>query len=339
MKVGIAFSLAPSDSLDSGPDDRFEEFDRPETVQAVASVIRGRGHEVVLLGDGPALVRTVLDTRLDLVFNMAEGEGIGRSREARVPAILELLGIPFTGSDPLTMAATLDKDVAKRLVASHGLVEVPRGVSLEPSTDRFAFESSVAPLLESGGATILLKPSFEGSSKGIRGRCLAESLGEAWQTFQDLARNYCQTILVEEFVRGEEVTVGVVGNGVKSLVIGSMSIRPRLLERDFVYSLEVKRDWRRRVAYEAPPSLTPELTSRIETSAIQAYLSLGCRDVARIDFRVRDGIPVFLEANPLPGLAPETSDLVILADGYGMTHADLIHRIFDAALDRLGLVG
>ena len=115
-----------------GPDDRFEEFDKPETVEAIAEVLRGEGHEVVLLGDGREFLAQVLADPPDFVWNMAEGEGVGRCREARVPAVLEMLGIPYTGSDPLTLAAALDKDVAKRLVASTAGVAVPERPAPSP---------------------------------------------------------------------------------------------------------------------------------------------------------------------------------------------------------------
>src|SRR6201984_1117254 len=136
MRIGIAFNLkteAPSgDNLDFRlPDDWQEEFDSPATIDALAAVFREMGHEVELLGDGRELLERVLADPPDLVFNMAEGQGISRSREARVPAVLEMLGIPYTGSDPLTLAVTLDKDCARRLVASAG-VAVPQGVVLGP---------------------------------------------------------------------------------------------------------------------------------------------------------------------------------------------------------------
>ena len=108
MRIGIAFDLAPVDRTDDGPDDRYEEFDKPGTIEAIAAVLRSEGHEAVLLGDGPGLLRRVLDDPPDFVLNIAEGEGAGRSREARVPAVLEMLGIPYSGSDPLTLAVALD---------------------------------------------------------------------------------------------------------------------------------------------------------------------------------------------------------------------------------------
>ena len=201
--------------------------------------------------------------------------------------------------------------------------------------ERRDFHSILSSLIWS--FPLLLKPSFEGSSKGIRSRCLVESEDDAWQTYVELARDYRQIVLIEEFIEGEELTVGVIGNGRDCRVIGSMRVVPRSPDPYFVYSLEVKRDWRRRVDYEAPTSLNPGVVDSLHEAAICAFEGLGCRDLARLDFRVRDGIPYFIEANPLPGLAPVTSDLVILARGHGIEYDDLIGRIFEAALARLGL--
>src|SRR5262245_47862275 len=98
MKIGITFDLLGDlPAVDSGaPDDFEEEFDAPETIDAIASVIRNLGHEVRLLGDGRAMLERVLAEPPDFVFNLAEGHGVSRSREARVPAVLEMLGIPHS---------------------------------------------------------------------------------------------------------------------------------------------------------------------------------------------------------------------------------------------------
>src|SRR5437899_6086341 len=132
MHIGIAFDLKPdTPTVDDLPDDWAEEFDSPVTVQAIAAALRAKGHTVSELGDGRGLIEKLLKSPPDLVFNIAEGLGVGRSREARVPALCEMLHIRYTGSDPLTLAAALDKDIARRLVASQG-VKVPKGVLLTP---------------------------------------------------------------------------------------------------------------------------------------------------------------------------------------------------------------
>src|SRR5262249_47972239 len=144
------------------PDDHQEEYDSPVTIEAIAGVLRNLGHQVELLGDGRPLLERLLADPPDFIFNIAEGQGIGRDREARVPAVLEMLGIPYSGSAPLTLAATLDKDCARRLVASAG-VAIPRGASLLPADDPVeAFDRCGLSF------PALAKPAWEGSSKGIR---------------------------------------------------------------------------------------------------------------------------------------------------------------------------
>ena len=353
MKIGIAFDLAPTaDGPEAeGPDDRFEEFDKPETVEAIAEVLRGEGHEVALLGDGREVLARVLADPPDFVWNLAEGEGVGRCREARVPAALEMLGIPYTGSDPLTLAASLDKGMAKRIIKSSHDVRSPRGWTLPVDPEMgegilgYLFhETDPAGRSDEAGnlPPLILKPAFEGSSKGIRGNCVVESFEEAVETYRALALDYAQPILAEEFIAGDEVTVGLVGNnhplqGGNSFVFGVMRVVPKRPDDRFVYSLEVKRDWRNRVDYEAPALLPDPVVAALTIAALDVSAALGCRDVARIDFRVRDGVPYFIEANPLPGLAPEVSDLVILARGHGIGYAELIRKILHAALARVGL--
>jgi D-alanine-D-alanine ligase len=254
-----------------------------------------------------------------------------------VPAVLEMLGIPHSGSDPFTLAGTLDKEAARRLLRD--VVRVPRGFALSADISRDSAEATIAGFFaaEPGAYPLILKPALEGSSKGIRSNGLADTAAAAAAVFERLATDYQQPILIEEFIAGEEVTVGIVGNGASAEVLGTMRVVPRHPTERFVYSVDVKRDWKRQVTYEVPASLPERVTERLAEAALAAYHGLGCRDLARIDFRVRGGVPYFLEANPLPGLAPVTSDLVILAQGVGLSHADLIRRVLHVALVRVGL--
>jgi D-alanine-D-alanine ligase len=148
---------------------------------------------------------------------------------------------------------------------------------------------------------------------------------------------YRQPALVEEFIVGDEVTVGMVGNDPPQ-PLGVMRVVPKEPSADFVYSLEVKRAWDGVVSYEAPAKLPREVYAAVESDALAAFMALGCRDVARADFRVRDGVPYFLEINPLPGLNPDSGDLCYLAYRMGHTYADLIRLILDAAATRCGLM-
>jgi D-alanine-D-alanine ligase len=280
----------------------------------------------VKLGDGRELLERLLADPPDLVFNTAEGLGIGRCREARVPAVLEMLGIPYTGSDPLTMAATLDKDVGKTLVAAAG-VKVPGGCALDPDDP---LDDAVIAKLK---FPVVVKPAWEGSSKGIRNKCLVRDPAAVPDVVNELRRDHPQTILLEEYIDGVEVTVGMLGNDPPQ-VLGVMSVEPNQSAEHFIYSLEIKRDYRRLVTYRCPAELPAEVLHTVETSARTVFHELGCRDVSRIDFRVRGGIPYFLEVNPLPGLNPDDSDLVIMAQLLGWSYERLVCTIVDAALAR-----
>jgi D-alanine-D-alanine ligase len=238
-----------------------------------------------------------------------------------------MLGIPYTGSDPLTLAVTLDKDCAKRLVQSVG-ISVPRWQTLAPNFD-------LAPFRKLGTLpyTAIVKPAWEGSSKGIRGKCVVDTGAELADAVESIRHAHRQPILVEEYIQGEELTVGVLGND-NPTILGVLRVLPVKATERFVYSLEVKRNWEQEVRYESPPQLPSAHLGAVEEAAKSAFQILGCRDVSRIDFRLRDGVPYFLEVNPLPGLNPETGDLVILSKKNGLTYERLIEGIFQTARAR-----
>jgi D-alanine-D-alanine ligase len=339
MHIGIAFDLKPVLPIPKGsPDDLHEEFDSPVTVKAIADVFRSLGHTVSELGDGRSLIESLFHKPPDLVFNFAEGTGISRSREARVPALCEMLEIPYTGSDPLALAVALDKDMTRRVVESLG-VTIPKGITLAPPDEDYEGEFAEFPaVLAEAGLTlpVIAKPTCEGSSKGIRNRCVIRTPAEFGPTVVELWQNYRQPVLVEEFIAGDEVTVGIIGNDPPQ-PLGIMRMIPKNPSEHFVYSLEVKRNWEENVSYEAPAKLPKELSNAIEADALAVFTGLGCRDLARADFRIRDGVSYFLEINPLPGLNPDSGDLVFLAYRMGLSYPQLIGMILEAAVKRCGL--
>jgi len=320
LDVGLAFDLRSDFEAAAGaPDDALEEYDSVETIDAIAGALERAGHRVRRLGGGRGLVRALLDAPPELVFNMCEGWGT-RSREAHVPAICEMLDVPYTHSDPLTLAASLDKDVAKRLVASAGVRTPPHIVLNGRVGDLDALDLPV-----------VVKPLAEGSSKGIRdGECLIgdrELLGAAVARMHD---DYEQPVIVEQFCPGAEITVGVLGTGPGARAIGAMEIEP--LDDERLYSLEVKRAFTERVRYHVPARTYAEEAME---AAVAAHRALGCRDVSRVDLRVdADGNVAFLELNPLPGIAPGYGDLVILAERVGISHDALIGAIVAEARSR-----
>lgn len=326
MRVGIAFDLksdfeAPADGA---PDDLLEEYDSEATIDAIAAALAALGHEPVRLGGGRRFLERVLADPPDLVFNIAEGRG-SRSREAHVPAACEMLGIPFTHADPLTCALTLDKGLAKRVVAQAGI----------PTP---AFRIVTAPDDEALGLRfpLIVKPAFEGSSVGVRRSSRVTDHAGLRREIARVASDYHEPVLVEEFCQGLEMTVGVLGTGSEARPIGALGILPRRARQDeFVYSLEVKRDWEAEVEYQHPPPADPAVIRRAEDLALQAHRLLGCRDVSRVDLRLDAlGEPQFIEVNPLPGLNPRTGDICILATRAGLAYESLIGAIVESALRR-----
>ena len=329
LRVGVTYNLKKDFSQRKNqPIDVLEEFDAEETIDAIRDVLESDGHEVIKLGGDAGLIDRLRQTSIDIVFNIAEGIQ-GRNRESHIPALLEFLNIPYTGSDPLTLSLTLDKSMAKRVVMSEG-IPTPRFKKVRRMEDLKGLDLSYP---------LFVKLCDEGSSKGVRldSKVLDEpSLGEKTKW---LLENYGPPILVEEFVTGPEFTVGILGNENPS-VLGVMQIEIKgMAPGEAIYSLEIKREWEERVVYHCPPPIDPPLLDRIQEVALRSYCVLDCRDVSRVDVRVgKDGTPYFLEINPLPGLSPVYGDLPIMARRMGWSYAQLVKTIFHHALKRCGLM-
>ncbi len=326
MRVAILHDLRPQEIPAGAPDDAFEEYDAAETVATIADALHELGVDTEAIVADRSMARRLDQGRFEFVFNIAEGSG-RRCREAVPAAVCELLGIPFTGSDALTLAVTLDKAMARRVVSPD--VPVAKGVLVEHECDEKELESLRYP--------VLVKPNDEGSSKGIRDNPIAASAGEATERCHWLRDQYGCPALAEEFLGGPEVTVGITGNAPDARLLGAMEIAPANEDAWFVYSLETKRNWRQTVRYHNPPRIAAGALAEVERLALTAYRLLSCRDFARMDFRLdKAGRPHFLECNALPGLNPQSSDFVILARDVA-SYASLVQGILLDAARRQGV--
>lgn len=328
MKIGLSYDLKQVVSLEQDqPEDALEEYDSQETVEAITKAIKAQGHSVVRLGGGRKFIVNILLEDIDLVFNIAEGLGNHRSREAQVPSILEMLDIHYSGSDPQCLVICLDKPLSKKLVALAGVC-TPRWHVINSEKDLHKIDWDDFPF------PAFIKPAHEGSSKGIHLSSRVDNMKKMTEVATVLLERYQQPVMVEEFIAGSEVTVGVVGNHPPK-VLGIMRILPKKSGDYFVYSLEVKREWESLVDYECPAQMEGSILQDITDSSLMVFEALGCRDIARIDFRLNsNGKPCFLEINPLPGLNPRSGDLPIIASKMGWTYDALISAILTAALER-----
>ena len=327
MRIGLCYDLAEKHQPRPGePPDHAAELDSMETVAALQETLAALGYDAFLIGDGPELLHYIIEERpVDLVFNISEGLR-GRSREAQVPALLEMMGIPYTGADPLTLALCLDKGMFKRILKSEGM----------PTPD--FREIRCAEEIE--GLEIRLpafvKPTAEGSGKGIRSDNRVSTLAELREIVLCTGRTYGWPVLVEEFLPGIELTVGIIGNG-DARCLGAMEIE-FLKGSDGIYSYSTKKDYLKLVKYHVPPRLPETTIHKAEEIALKTYRLIGGRDFGRVDLRLdAGGRPQVLEINPLAGLNPVSSDLIIMAKAQGINYQTVIREITEAAMNRTGL--
>lgn len=343
MKIALLYNQKPgSDGAPPGALDEYAEWDNPQTIQAVAHAL-GERHEVVTLDCGPArlpeLVHRLIREEPDICFNMVEGIG-APSREAQVPALLEMLGLRYTASDVLTLATTLDKARTKEILAVHHIPTPHSWLVHTPS-------QLAALLAENPPFPLIVKPLHEGSSKGIFERSVVGCEEELRRQVSEVTGCYGQPAFVETFLPGREFTVALLGNGDTVEVLPIVEILFDHLPQDCkrIYSYEAKWLWddpsRPVEVFHCPAKLTPMLQTEIQTLCRRAYQALRCRDWARIDVRLDAlGRASVLEINPLPGILPDPaahSCFPLAARTAGLSYAQLINRVLDEALMRYGL--
>jgi len=323
MKIGLTYDLR-AEYLEQGYcEEATAEFDSLETIDAIDAALRSLGHATDRIGNVNSLIRRLaLGARWDLVFNIAEGMH-GYGREAQVPALLDAFEIPYTFSDPLVLALALHKGTAKRLVRSIG-VPTPDFAIVRGDSDLDAIDIPWP---------VFAKPIAGGSSSGISAASKAQNKKELARACRDVLDRFQQPVLVETFLPGREFTVGLVGTGKKSRVLGVMEILLSERAERSVYSYCNKKNYLSNVSYRLADNDEAQAMSEM---ALQIWNNLGCRDAGRVDIRCDgDGKPNFLEVNPLAGLHPVDSDIVILCRLLGISHLDLIGTIVQSAQERV----
>ena len=337
MRIGLAYNEKPDPS--SAPDeppstsDAFVEWDDPATIDAVEQAL-GLFGSVVLFEADTLFPQQLALARPDLVFNMAEGLN-GLNRESLVPAICEYFHIPYTGSDPLTLALALHKARAKEILAHRGVPTAPFSVVERPED----VEQVALPY------PLFVKPVGEGSSKGIFTNNLCSSPAQLRERALFLLQRYAQPVLVETYLPGPEFTVAILGNGPDASCLPVVGFDFGTLPPGMppVYGYEAKWVWDTPECplqiFQCPAPVAPALYREIERTALQAFHTLGCRDWCRVDIRVdRFGVPNVVELNPLPGIIPDpamNSCFPKAARAAGFTYDELIQDVVRIAWRRL----
>lgn len=330
MMIGLTYDLR-SEYLAMGySEEETAEFDREETVAALAETLVSLGHETDRIGNARRLTeRLAAGDRWDLVFNIAEGlAGIGR--EAQVPAILDLYEIPYTFSDPLVMSLTLHKGMTKHVIRDNGI-----------STSDF-----VVVGIEADNISVpfpppyFIKPVAEGTGKGISPASIIRTPALLGAACKQMITEFRQPVIVEPFLSGREFTVAIIGTGTAAKVLGTMEVLLLETAEAEVYSYINKEQSEERVAYRLGKPEEDPTVKEAEEVSLAAWRALGCRDGGRVDLRCdTEGRPFFMEVNPLAGLHPEHSDLPIICSFLGISYRTLINRILRSAIERVQAPG
>jgi D-alanine-D-alanine ligase len=326
--------------------DQWDDLDSDVTINSIVAALETCGHRATFLEGNLSLIETLPRLKPDICFNICEGHW-GDSRESHIPALLEMLRIPYTGARVLALALTLDKPMTKRVLHFHGL----------PTPAFQVFERPDEPFDADLRFPLFVKPSREGTGMGVTADSIVQNERELRERLAGHLDRYHQPILVERYVRGREVTVGAIGNlngpvawrvpadeRAVRVLHGLRFLPP--LEVDFnaypasengVYTNRMKTEWAHDFHCLCPAPLETALVDQLNWLMAAVFRVTGCLDVARVDFRLDadDGNkPYILEVNPLPGLYPGLSDLVLEAEGEGMRYEELINGILTAACAR-----
>lgn len=323
MFIALTYDLR-SDYLALGySDEETAEFDRESTIDSLEGALRSLGHRTERVGNVFALVdRLAAGERWDLVFNIAEGM-FGFAREAAIPALLEAWQIPCTFSDGLVCAIGLQKAVTKRVLRDAGV-----------ATPEFWVVESLADLAQvPDGSVLFAKPIAEGTSKGVGADARIETRAQLESVCRRLLDKFREPVLVERFLPGREVTVGVLGTGAKARTVAALEVILKDAAEPLVYTYKNKEECEELVEYR----LADDAFARAsEELALRAWRALGARDAGRVDLRANAaGGPEVIEINPLPGMHPEHSDLPILAGLAGMEYRALVEAIVASASERV----
>ncbi len=329
MKIALTYNLKKKD--ETKPADYFSEFDSQDTVNAICSTLKKKGHSVELVDvEYPNLFSYFRENRVDMVFNIAEGK-CGKFRESEVPAILDYLNIPYTGSNTFSLALALNKAVTKKILKAENI----------PTPHFQIFLTGNEELDPNLKFPLIVKPNREGSAKGINLSNVVNSKDALFKKIKETINLYKQETLVEEFIEGKELTVGILENGKTTILpILEIDFSTCLKSGEYFYSWRMKEyqgntELGLLPTFHCPARLDKDTEMLVKDTALKTHKALGCFDISRTDIRLSvNNVPYVLEINPLPGLNPQESNFPIMAYAAGMQYEDLIEAILISASER-----
>jgi D-alanine-D-alanine ligase len=324
MKIGMTYDLR-SDYLKMGfSEEETAEFDREDTIDYIYNSLVELGHEVERIGNIYHLINKLgQGERWDLVFNICEGL-YGIARESQVPSILDAFRIPYTFSDAMTLSISLHKGLTKQIIRKLRLPTAP--YHLVQNMGQLKKIKLPYPLFA--------KPVAEGTGKGVDRRSIIENEVQLAQKVEKLLASFKQPVLIERYLPGREFTVAIIGNKNDAQSIGCMEIIVKGKENRGIYSYKTKEDSEELIEYSLAEDA---LAKKAEKIALKAYRGIGCRDIARVDMKTdENGVPNFMEINPIPGLHPTHSDFPMIASFKNIEYRQLMNSIIQTVLNRIG---
>lgn len=316
--------------------DMYAEWDTWDTIIALKDALSIH-HNVNLIEANENAFTFLQNNRPDIVFNVSEGF-YGTSREAQIPSILDMLNIPYTGSDPLTLTTCLDKARTKEILSYYKIPNAKFFIAWDKND--IENHSLEFPLI--------VKPICEGSSKGIFSSSFVNDNNSLLKEVERIFIEYNQAALVEEFLPGREFTVALLGNGNETEVLPIIEINYNQFPDDFIpiYSYEAKWILDTKESpldvFSCPARINKELEEEIKKVALNTYKILRCRDWSRIDIRLdKNNVPNVIEINPLPGILPDPKDNSCFpkaARTAGYDYNGMINKVLQVAAKRYNLL-
>lgn len=324
MKIAIVTDKSRVNFL-PGKEGLQEDKQHKDTMMQIKDALSDE-YDVINLVMDHDIIKNIRQEKVDLVFNLCNGVR-GEASLSQLPAVLESEGIPYTSSTPLAHGLAYNKIISGKIFKAS---QVP--------TPRFNYVKSIEELEDiSLDYPLLVKPKDEGSSRGIHNDSLVFDKESLKKKVQEELDKYNPPIMIMEFIDGREFTVGILGSGKDIQVLPILEIDFSGLPEGInkIYSFEAKFEYDKYVKYHIPARVDSDIYNDISETAIKAFKSLGLRDYARVDIRLKNNIPYVIEVNSLPGLDKNSSDICKMAAYVGISYEDLIKRIVKMGLSRV----